>query len=82
MKFVKSLEVHPVDLTATYLCPRCGLTIREFDICDYSKYYSDRVICENCLKDEILRDSAGRNQPDISRWFVSTNKKMSYMFDE
>lgn len=81
-KTVSWLDVHAEEVTNRYLCPRCGLTMRKSDCCDYSQYYPDRVICENCIHDEILRDSVGRNQADISRWFVSTNKKMSYMFDE
>ena len=81
-KVMNWLGVYAMEVTPRALCPRCGLTIRESDYCDYSQYYPDMVICENCLHDEILRDSVGKDQADISRWFISTRRKLSYMFDE
>lgn len=64
---------------ADYKCPRCGMEITNFEECDYSQYY-DEIICGNCVFDEILRDSVGKKQVDISRWYIKTKVMFSYMF--
>lgn len=62
------------------VCPRCGMNVNvETNNCDYSQYCKEYVICESCVFDEILRDSMGINQADFSRWFISTNERLSYL---
>ncbi len=58
-------------------CPRCGLKMKAgcFEKSQYDEFY----ICNNCVEDEILRDSVGKEQADISRWYITTNEIMSYV---
>jgi ribosomal protein L32 len=51
------------------VCPRCGLKLLK-DEMDIRSRYEDSVICGICRDDEILRDSVGADQMELSDWYV------------